>query len=199
MGHVITVTREFGSMGRKIAQKVAENVGFHYYDRDVIELTAKEFRYDIEKLSAFEDQKISTFSKMLYPLGLGNAAMQNRLYEMEKSVILDLARSEDCVIVGRCSDYVLREAKHTDMLNVFIYAPYEQRLDNCEKLLNLSPIEAKKYVDGVDRARHEFYKGHTGQNFHSTKYRHLMLDSSVFSYQDCAKHISDIAKSKFNL
>lgn len=199
MGNVITVTREFGSMGRLIARQVAENLHFKYYDRDIIELTAKEFRCNVKELSAFEGQKLSVFGKMMYPLGLGNAAMQNQLFEMEKSVIIDLANTEDCVIVGRCSDYILRESNHQSMLNVFIYAPYEKRIQACGEELKLSPSDAKKYLEGVDRARHEFYKNHAGVNFHSTKYRNLMLDSSTLSYEQCANYISNLAKEKFHL
>ena len=65
MGKVITVTREFGSMGRKIAKLTAEKMNFKYYDRDIIELTAKELRGSVEELSNFEDKKISVFQKMM--------------------------------------------------------------------------------------------------------------------------------------
>ncbi len=199
MGNVITVTREFGSMGRLIARQVAERLNFKYYDRDIIELTAKEFRYNVEELAAFDGQRISAFAKMMYPLGLGNAAMQNQVFEMERSVIIDLANSEDCVIVGRCSDYILREINHKSMLNVFIYAPYEKRIQACGEELHLKEYDAKKYLEGVDRARHNLYKNQAGVNFHSTKYRHLMLDSSIMSHEECAKYIAELARAKFHI
>lgn len=82
--NVITVTRQFGSLGRKIARAVADNLGYEYYDRDIIELAVKEMRGDIEKLSAFDGQLASPFDKMMYPLGKGNANMKNALFEMEK-------------------------------------------------------------------------------------------------------------------
>lgn len=199
MGHVITVTREFGSMGRKIAKLVAEKMHFQYYDRDIIEMTAKELHGNVDELSAFEEKNLSVFARMMYPLGAGAAAMQNKLYEMEKSVILDLASGDNCVIVGRCSDFILHECKHPSMLNVFIYAPYECRVASSENELHLSEDMAKSYIENVDKARCEFYKSRTGASFYSTKYRNLMLDSSIAPHDICADLICMAAKSKFEL
>lgn len=197
MGNVITVTREFGSMGRKIAQLVAAQLNFKYYDRDIIEMTAKELRGNIEELSAFEEQNMPIFSKMMYPLGHGSLYMQDKLYEMEKSIIIDLASAEDCVIVGRCSDYILHECKHPSMLNVFIYAPYNSRITFCADELGLSPEKAKSYIGKVDKARCEFYKSRTGESYYSTKYRNMMIDSSITSHDACAGIISMLAKHRF--
>lgn len=200
MGKVITITREFGSMGRLIAKQVAEKLGFEYYDRELLDLVAKEFRGDIDELEGFDDKQISAFGKMLYPLGMGSAKKQAKVYEMEKSVMLDLASSEkNCVIVGRCSDYVLRNAKHKEMLNVFIYAPYNARLFASQKELLLGEADAQYYLNGVDKARSEFYKLNTGESFYSNKYRHLMLDSSIMSHEACADLIVAAAKIKFKL
>lgn len=199
MGKVITVTREFGSMGRKIAMATAEKLGFRYYDRDIIEMTVKELHGNLQELSAMEEKGTPLFSRMVYPLGIGSSSMQNQLYEMEKSVIIDLAAADDCVIVGRCSDYILRECKHPNMLNVFIYAPYDKRVAFSENELNLSYDQAKAYIAKVDKARHDFYKMHTGVSFHSTKYRHMMLDSSITSHGNCAEIICAAAREKFGL
>ena len=199
MGKVITVTREFGSMGRKIAKLTAEKMNFKYYDRDIIELTAKELRGSVEELSNFEDKKISVFQKMMYPLGKGTSSMQNTLYEMEKSVILDLASAGNCVIVGRCSDYILHECGHKDMLSVFIYAPYDKRIINSENELGLSQEMAEDCVEKVDKARQDFYRLHTGESFYSPKYRNLIIDSSIMSHEKCAEVISEIARAKFKM
>lgn len=174
-------------------------MNYKYYDRDIIELSAKELRESVNELSAFEDKKISVFQKMMYPLGRGSHSMQSKLYEMEKSVIIDLASSENCVIVGRCSDYILRECKHPNMLNVFIYAPYDKRIISCENELGLSQEMAEDYVEKVDNARQDFYKYYTGVSFYSPKYRNIMLDSSIAPHEACADIICSAAKNKFSL
>ncbi len=200
MGKVVTVTREFGSMGRLIAKKVASELGFQYYDREMLDIVAKEFRGNIDELVSFDDKQISSLGKMLYPLGLGSAKKQAQVFEMEKSVMIDLANSDkDCVIVGRCSDYVLRSIGHKSMLNVFIYAPYEAKIDFCQRELYLEEHEAAFMIKGVDKARSEFYKLNTGESFWSNKYRNLMLDSSIMSHEACADLIVKAAKQKFRI
>lgn len=200
--HVITVTRQFGSMGRKIARQVAENLGYEYYDRDIIELAVKEMRGDIEKLSAFDGKHLSAFEKMMYPLGMGTANMKRSLFEMEKSVMVELAHAKSCVIVGRCSDYVLRKYGIADekMFNVFIYAPIEKRLSICKEELNINdPGEAYTYLTKVDKAREEFYKANTKHKFNTNKFRHLLIDSSTASFDKIAQIITDAAKIKFGI
>ncbi|HIU58131.1 MAG TPA: cytidylate kinase-like family protein [Candidatus Ornithomonoglobus merdipullorum] len=200
--NVITVTRQFGSLGRKIARAVADNLGYEYYDRDIIELAVKEMRGDIEKLSAFDGQLASPFDKMMYPLGKGNANMKNALFEMEKSIMVDLALTRNCVIVGRCSDYVLRKYNIPDanMLNVFIYSPIEKRLENCKYELNIeNPGEAYTYLMKVDKARADFYKHYTKHKFTGNTYRHLMIDSSMADFNKVASVITDTAKIKFGI
>lgn len=200
--NVITVTRQFGSLGRKIAKMVADNLGYEYYDRDIIELAVKEMRGDIDQLAAFDGQIVSPFDKMMYPLGKGNAHMKKSLFEMEKSVMMDLAHKGDCVIVGRCSDYVLRKYGIPDenMLNVFIYSPIEKRLSNCKDELNLDdPGQAYTYLSNVDKAREDFYKHYTKHKFTSNKFRHLMIDSSLADFEKVADIITQTAKVKFGL
>jgi cytidylate kinase len=200
--NVITVTRQFGSLGRKIARQVADNLGYEYYDRDIIELAVKEMRGDIEKLSMFDGQLASPFDKMMYPLGKGNSHMKQALFEMEKSIMVDLATTRNCVIVGRCSDYVLREydIPEENMLNVFIYAPIEKRLTNCKEELNIEdPGEAYRYLTKVDKAREEFYKHYTKHSFDSNRYRNLLIDSSMADFGKVADVITDTARIKFGI
>lgn len=200
--NVITVTRQFGSMGRKIARQVADNLGYEYYDRDIIELAVKEMRGDIERLSMFDGQLASPFEKMMYPLGMGNSAMKKSLFEMEKSIMMDLATSRSCVIVGRCSDYVLRKYGIPDenMLNIFIYAPIEKRLSNCKDELKIDdPGKAYTYLTKVDKAREDFYKHYTKHKFTSNKYRHIMIDSSMSSDDKVAEILTGVARMKFDI
>lgn len=177
-------------------------MGYEYYDRDIIELAVKELRGDIERLSMFDGQLASPFEKMMYPLGRGNSGMKQSLFEMEKSVMVDLAHSRNCVIVGRCSDYVLRKYGIPDenMLNIFIYSPIEKRLSNCKDELNIAdPGEAYQYLTRVDKAREDFYKHYTKHKFFSNKYRHLMIDSSMADFEKVADIITNTAKIKFGI
>lgn len=200
--NVITVTRQFGSLGRKIAKQVADDLGYEYYDRDIIELAVKEMRGDIEMLEAFDGQNITPFEKMMYPLGMGNASMKRSLFEMEQSVMVDLASRKNCVIVGRCADYVLHKfgINSDRRLSVYIYAPIEKRLSRCKEELGITdPGEAYRYLTKVDKARESFYKNYTKIKFSSNKYRHLMIDSSMADVDKVAEVITIAARAKFGI
>jgi cytidylate kinase len=116
--------------------------------------------------------------------------------------MVDLATTRNCVIVGRCSDYVLRkfDIPEENMLNVFIYAPIEKRLTNCKEELNIEdPGEAYRYLTKVDKAREEFYKHYTKHSFDSNRYRNLLIDSSMADFGKVADVITDTARIKFGI
>ena len=194
---VITITRQFGSLGRIIARQVAERLGFEYYDRDIIEAAAEKMGEDVYGLLEYEGNTVSPYRKMMVPLGYGVSAKQKKLFEIEKGIILDMAGKKDCVIVGRCSDYILSRENKKNLFNVFVYAPYSKRFNFCVNSLGLIPEAVEEYMGKVDAARQAFYKRQTGENFDSIKYRHMMIDSSFLSMCDVVDLICESAKKKF--
>lgn len=109
--YVITVTRQFGSMGRPIAKKLAQRLGINYYDRDIVDMTAKKLNVPVSVISELEESVQGKFFRMKYPLGMGTSEMQNSIFETQKKIIRDIADKETCLIVGRCSDYILQESR----------------------------------------------------------------------------------------
>ena len=126
---------------------------------------------------------------------------QNRknFLKLKKRIIEEIAKEHDCVIIGRCSDYILHETEIKDLFSVFVYAPYTSRFNNCLKALGLGPEAAEVYLDKVDSAREKFYEEYTGETFTSPKYRNLMIDSSALPIEDTVKIISIAAKTKFGM
>lgn len=197
--NVITITRQFGSMGRPIAKMVAEKLGFAYYDRDIIDAAASSVSMPVDKYLQMSDKPLSKYDKMMYPLGIGDAVKQDLIFAAEKKAILKLAEKQDCVIVGRCSDYIMSTAKKKELLSIFIYAPVETREKFCQKELGILPDKVDDYIIRVDSGREEFYQRHTGEDFKSPKYRNMMLDSSALPLEKTAELICRMAKYKFNL
>ncbi|MFT9055642.1 MAG: cytidylate kinase-like family protein [Ethanoligenens sp.] len=195
--NVISVTRQFGSLGRPIAKMVAERMGYEYLDRDIIETAAAQLGEPVYKLSEYEDRVLTPYEKMAFPLGFGTSEKQNRLFEIEKKIILDFTAERNCVIVGRCSDYILRMAGIPNLLNVFIYAPYEVRYNYCLTYLGFSEDAVEKYIDKIDSGRSGYYKKYTGENFDSTKYRDLMISSAYLPLEKLVALICAAAKLKF--
>lgn len=195
--NVITVTRLFGSMGRPIAKAVAEKLGYEYYDRDIIDAAAAKLNTPIESYLGMSEKKLTAYDKMMYPLGIGDAIKQDAIFKAEKEAILNLTGKTNCVVVGRCSDYIMKIAGHKNLFSIFIYAPYEIRKRFCIRELNIVPERVDDYIIRVDEGRSEFYKRHTGADFQSDTYRNLMLDSSFLPKEQLVDLICMMAEYKF--
>ena len=92
--YVVTITRQFGSLGRPIARSVSEILGIEYYDRDIVDLTAKKLALPVSTISDYEESAKSAFFTMSYPLGMGTTEIQDSIFATQKKIILDLAEKE---------------------------------------------------------------------------------------------------------
>lgn len=197
--YIITVSREFGSLGRPIAEEAAKRLGIEYYDRDIVEMTSTSMNVDTDTIDFHDEARYGRFERMAYPLGAGNNPVdQEQLYEIQKSIILDLANNKSpCLIVGRCSDYILRD--YDNAMHVFIYAAYENRLATCISDFNMTSKEAKKKITAVDRARSSYYQFHTGLPFDTRQGRDLLLDSGFYGVEGSVELLVTAAKVHFGL
>lgn len=194
---VVTIARQFGSLGRPIARKVSEKLGIQYYDRDIVELTAKNLNLPVSTISDAEESAKSAFFNMNYPLGMGTTAIQDSIFASQRKIIVNLAEKESCIIVGRCADHILRDCKN--IINIFIYAPYEARLVNCVERLDMRLDEAKRMIASVDKARESYHRHYSGYSMSDKDYKHVMLDSSLLGVDGTCDILADIIKKRFNL
>ena len=192
---VIAVTRQFGSLGRPIARETAKKLGLKFIDREIIEKAGERMGYKIEDLEMIDNHRINGFSRMKFPLGIGSRNTQDQLFEIEKSIILEYATYENCIIVGRCANYILRN--RPNVLKVHFYAPYEKRLEMSIDDLNLTKGEAKSMIQKVDEARISYYLYHTGEMFDSTAYQDVMINSSIFSFDENVENLCRLITSKY--
>jgi len=195
--NAITITREFGSMGRPIAKIVAEKMGYEYLDRDIIDAAVKKAGIPIEEFLQMDEKPLSAYDKMMYPLGIGDAVKQDRIFAAEEEAIRELAEKQNCVIVGRCSDYILHKANKKNLFSVHIYAPVQVRKNFGMEQLEIRPDKIDDYIIRVDSGRSDFYKRHTGVSFSSMTYRDMMLNSESLSKEEIADVICYMAKLKF--
>lgn len=131
---------------------MAEALNVEFYDRDLIEAAAKKMNMSLSIASDLEESaRPNRFWRMCFPLGHDESRKQDELFQVEKKIILDLADAKSCIIVGRCSDSILKCSKH--LLRIFIYAPYKERLKNCVERLKMDERTAKEMIRNVDRAR----------------------------------------------
>ena len=163
---IITVSREFGSGGREIGEKLAMELGIPYYDKAIIDKTAKETGFCAEFIEK-EEQKVTssllfnlatnayTFGNMMSHYG---QSLSDQVFQAESKVIKDLASEGSCVIVGRCADYILKN--QFPCFNIFICADFEKRCERAIEKYGINKDDVKDIVKKTDKARirhNQFY------------------------------------------
>lgn len=192
--YYININRQFGSFGRPIAKVLSELLGIAYYDRDIIEAAAEETGIPLSRASEVDEAGHSRFGYMAHPLGMGAIAEQNRLFEAERDVILGYANKGSAIFVGRLAEYILRER---NCLNIFIYAPKEERYRNCVNTLDMEPQEACRAIESVDKAREYYWLRYAKYLPNDLEHNHLLVDSSLFGVRGTARLLADIAREHF--
>ena len=193
--YVITISRQFASMGRSIAKKLAEELGIEFYDRDIVEQTARRMGLPVSTISDTEESANNIYYKRIYPLGMAIKSMQDEVFMVQQNIIRDLADRESCIIVGRCADEVLKD--HPRLLNVHVFAPKADRLRNCVEKLGMDEATAKKTLPRVDKSRAGYHKVYgAGDEYVNC---HLMLNSSQFGIEGSAHLLALIARDRFGL
>lgn len=197
--YVITVNRQFGSMGRPIAKLLAEKLQIGYYDRDLIDEAAKELGLPASVVDKAEEKADSRvfipFRNMAYPLGRGEEQMQEKIFEAQEKLIRFLSENETCVIVGRCSDYVL--ADRPDSIHIYISAPFKDRLKNSIEDLKIPEKEARRMIKEVDEARDNYQMRYAGYHAYDPMYKDLMINSSLYGVEGTADFLADAVRRKF--
>lgn len=193
---VITVSRQFGSLGRPIAQKIAHKLNIEYYDRDLIEKAASIMNEDMRNVSPLDESIKLPFANALFPLGLGTDSSHRRLFKVQESLIRECVAKSNCLIVGRCADYILKDYKRR--FSVMIYAPLEERIKNSVNELRIPEYEVTDYVKEIDRARDSYHKFFTDEKLDTIKYRDMLIDSSTMSQDEIADCIIEAAKRKLH-
>lgn len=193
---VITVSRQFGSLGRPIAQKIAHKLNIEYYDRDLIENAASIMNEDMRNVSPLDESIKLPFANSLFPLGLGTGSSHRRLFKVQESLIRECVAKSNCLIVGRCADYILKDYKRR--FSVMIYAPLEERIKNSVNELRIPEYEVTDYVKEIDRARDSYHKFFTDEKLDTIKYRDMLIDSSTMSQDEIADCIIEAAKRKLH-
>lgn len=195
--YVVTITRQFGSMGRPIAREMSEKLGIEYYDRDIVDIISQKMNLPVSTISQLEEKyhKLSLFN-MVFPLGFSTTQKQHQIFDVQTKIINDMADKESCIIVGRCSDYIMYDRPRH--LNIFIYSSYENRLKNCIERLGMEEDEAKKMIMEVDKARENYHRRFANNTLPSDiKYKDIMIDSAVYGIEGTAEYLVDAVRKKF--
>ena len=192
---IITISREFGSGGRKIGEEVAKQLGVNFYDKAIIDTAAQASGLSPE----FIEKEEQTFSNsILFNLatsggqfGVGGTSLVDRIYVSESKAIKDFADKGPCVIVGRCADYVLRERR---CFNVFVYADEEFKTNRIMEEQNVDKKQAIKLIKARDKTRARHYNYYCDRLWGERKNYHLLVNSAAFGIDKAVQMIIDSAK-----
>lgn len=193
---IITISREFGSGGRSVGHKVAEALGIPFYDKELVDQIAVESGFAPKFVEEHGEHSPgnSLFSYAFAPQGvpgvMNGLSTADFLWNIQCSVILQLAEKGPCVIVGRNADYILKDRK--DTLNVFVYADTAFRADRIVRLYGESEKAPEQRLQEKDRRRKVNYQHYTGRTWGMSQNYNLCLDTSVLGVDESANIIVDI-------
>lgn len=203
---VISISRQYGSRGHEIGQRIAEKLSIPYYDKSLIALAAKKSGYS-ETAFEYADEKAG--SSLLYSMvtsGMGVAAriagtpempINDKLFLIQSDIIRNAANEGPCVIVGRCANYILRD--YDNVFKIFIHADKEARIRHAVEDDGISANKAADYVTKQDKQRANYYNFYSSMRWDDVNEYHLTLDSTPFSIDEAADiilHAIDVWRAK---
>ena len=203
---IINVGRQLGSGGHDIGRMLALDFGAKYYDRELLNLAAKESGFSEEYFKENDERKgfLRSFLHLPYSNNWGGSSnfyqnnfSQESLFKFQSDAIIKAAQDSSCVFVGRCADYVLRD--FPNVVNVFITAPIDVRAELFMKEKNVSKEEAVKRIQHVESRRASYYNYYTGKHWGQADSYDLCIDSGVIGAAETARLIAEFVRKKLHL
>lgn len=191
---IITISREFGSGGRFIGEEVAKKLGIAYYNEKLIDQIAQQSGMSKEYIeeNAELSPKKGFFAYAFSGRDLTGKSVEDMVYEAQRKVILEIAEKEECVIIGRNADFVLKD--RDDVVNVFIHGEMPEKIERICRLYNVTENGAVKLIKDTDKRRRTNYNFYTEQKWGMARNYTLSLNSSQLGYEKCEKMIIDCVK-----
>jgi cytidylate kinase len=197
---VISIGRQFGAGGRTIGKKLAERFGFKYYDKELITLAAKEIGFDVDIFEKADEKPgfIRFFQNLMGGECLDDNYMSNTsLFKVQSDVIKKLAEDGPCVIVGRCSDYVLRN--NPKLVSVFLSANEEDKVKLVTKRSCVSEEKALKLIRNTNSKRADYYNTYSGREWGVASNYHLCIDVSSLGIDKTVDFIEKFVRERNGL
>ena len=191
---IITISREFGSGGRFIGEEVAKKLGFACYDKNIIGQIAEKSGLAPEYIreSAELSPKKGLFAYAFAGRDITGKSVEDLVYETQRKVILELTEKESCVIIGRNADFILKD--RDDVLNVFIYGDFPEKVERICRLYHVSEQEAVRMMTDIDKRRMTNYNFYTEQKWGKASNYTVCLNSSRIGYERCEEIIVGCVK-----
>ena len=200
MSMVITISREFGSGGRELGRRLAEALHIAYYDQEIVKELMERTGFALDYVRQAEER----IPVPLLPIttartfGIGNnSAIEQQLsiYNHESDIIKELAEKSDCVIVGRCADYVLRDM---DPVRIFVYADIESKLARCRDkgpdAKDMTDRELRQRINSVDKKRSRYYQFYTDNIWGDKENYDICINTSARDIKRLSLLLAELVK-----
>lgn len=197
--YVVTISREFGCGAREIAIRLASQMGVPLYDKELVDMAAEMAGVSTDIFKDTDEVVVSkSFGSLFKEFGYGSTTQfySEEAIGAQAQVIRDIAnKRESSILFGRCADYILRE--HPNVVNFFLYAPIEYRIEHIAKSYDLDSREAAKLIKRIDRQRHNYYKYVTGKNRGDRNGKEMLIDVEAFGVDGSVKMMKDAIEYLF--
>lgn len=195
MTHSITINREFGSGGREVGKRLADILDIAYYDRELIDKIAEMTKIDPDHIKKYQESAATRY----FPYTFNTSFTQNHLTINDKiqiaqsKIIKKLSEELDCIIVGRCSDYIIGK----EAFKIFIYcSEMDQRIERCYQKVpadkSKSKQEMQKQIQKIDKERSKYYRHYTTQDWKDINNYNLCIDTAKIDIINAANLIAKI-------
>lgn len=184
---IITISREFGSGGRTIGKKVAEQLGIPCYDAELIHKLSQESGFAESYIQEAGEYTPGNYLSSVFTNRAFGPTNEDILWELQCRVISDLAEKGPCVIVGRCADYILKDK--ADCLNVFIHADMAFRAKRIVQEYGEREDSPEQRLKDKDKRRAAYHRFYTNMKWGRSQNYHLAMDSGVLGIDQCVKTI----------
>ena len=199
---IITIARQYGSGGREIGERVASLLGIPLYDKQIITDAAASGSLNEEVIKTADE---SATNSLLYTLAMGSNVLgttmhfgykmplNDKLFILQSEVIKEYAKQGSCVIIGRCSDYVLRDTE--GVLRLFIYGDLDHRKARiAERHPEIKSSQVIDVINKTDRRRASYYNFYTGNKWGKYDNYDMAINSSTLGIEETSKLIAACAK-----
>ena len=201
---IITISRQNGSGGRYIGERLAKELGITCYDEKLMDMVAKESGFALDFVEEKGERITGSLlfniaSSLTYANNVftGNGvSLQDEIYFIQNRIIKDIAEKESCVIVGRCADYILKDRE--DCLNVFIYADAEDREKRIIERYGENDKPVRKRIADKDSRRRTYYSHYTDRSWGMPQNYHLCLNSSALGEKSCVSIVCRLFQESRN-
>lgn len=190
---VITIGRQFGSGGRELGEKLAQKLGYKFYDEELVEMAAEKSSMHADILHKVDEK---AGSSLLYSLVMGvdsrfsnpyyDLPINDKLFIEQSNIIRNLGKEGKCVIVGRCADYILENAE-IPSINLFIYASSEHKINRISQKYEISPEKAKERIKKIEKTRKTYYNHYSDKEWGKVSNYDLCINTSGISIDNAVE------------